>query len=151
MFCQYFVQNNVLISDYASFSPRVSITAQKLATHTVNGHRKQQLSYTENQQTLFLFPIFIDARLTNNKKIQVSSQVFYVPPSRSGDAGIGTEDQHSLVVPERCLSRALHDGLTLQPRQYIQRKEVNRNPNVPFCEFQDMVHGAMILYKCTIQ
>ena len=28
----------------------------------VNGHRKQQLSYTENQQTLFLFPIFIDAR-----------------------------------------------------------------------------------------
>ena len=30
----------------------------------VNGHRKQQLSYTENQQTLFFFPIFIDARLT---------------------------------------------------------------------------------------
>ena len=40
----------------------------------VNGHRKQQLSYTENQQTLFLFPIFIDARLTYDQKIRMSSQ-----------------------------------------------------------------------------
>ena len=41
---------------------------------SVNGHRKQQLSYTENQQTLFLFPIFIDARLTYDQKIRMSSQ-----------------------------------------------------------------------------
>ena len=68
---------------------------------TVNGHRKQQLSYSENQQTLFLFPIFIDARLTYNK-VRVSSQVFYVPLGRSGDVGIGAEDQHSFIVPERC-------------------------------------------------
>ena len=53
----------------------------------VNGHRKQQLSYTENQQTLFLFSIFIDTRLTYNSKTRVSSQVFYIPPSCSGDGG----------------------------------------------------------------
>ena len=87
----------------------------------VNGHRKQQLSYTENQQTLFLFPIFIDARLTyNSQKTRASSQVFHVPRSRSGDAGIGAEDQHRLIVPARCQPLAPHDGLTLRPRQYIQ-------------------------------
>ena len=67
----------------------------------VNGHRKQQLSYTENQQNTVSFSNFIDARLTYNK-VRVSSQVFYVPLGRSGDVGIGTEDQHSFIVPERC-------------------------------------------------
>ena len=95
----------------------------------VIGHRKQQLSYTENQQTLFLFPIFIDARLTyNSQKTRVSSQVFHVPPSHSGDAGTGTEGQHRFIVPERCQPPAPHDGLTLRPRQYIQSKEVIKIP-----------------------
>ena len=93
----------------------------------VNGHRKQQVSYTENQQTLFLFLVFIDARLTyNSQKTRVSSQVLNVPPSRSGDAGIGTEDQHRFIVPER--SPAPHDGPILRPRRYIQSKEVTKIP-----------------------
>ena len=96
---------------------------------SVNGHRKQQLSYTENQQTLFLFLVFIDARLTyKSQNIRVSSQVFHVPSSRSGDAGIRAEDQHRFIVPERCQSPAPHDGLTLRPRQYIQSKEVIKIP-----------------------
>ena len=88
------------------------IVTNYLCNYPVNGHRKhpgrkQQLSYTENQQTLFLFLVFIDARLTyNSQKTRVSSQVLHVPPSRSGDAGIGTEDQHRFIVPERCQSPA---------------------------------------------
>ena len=54
--------------------------------------------------------------------------MFYVPPGRSGDVGIGTEDQHSFIVPERCQPPAPHDGLTLRPRQYIQREEVSEIP-----------------------
>ena len=56
----------------------------------------------------------------------MSSQVFHVPPSCSGDASIGTEDQHRFIVPER--SPAPHDSLTLRPRQYIQSKEVIKIP-----------------------
>ena len=84
----------------------------------VNGHRKQQLSHTENQQNTVSFSNFIDARLTY--KVWVSSQVFYVTLGRSGNAGIGAEDQHSFIVPERCQPPAPHDGLTLRPRQCIQ-------------------------------
>ena len=86
---------------------------------TVNGHRKQQLSHTENQQNTVSFSNFIDARLTYNK-VWVSSQVFYVPLGRSSNAGIGAEDQHSFIVPERCQPPAPHDNLTLRPRQCIQ-------------------------------
>ena len=80
---------------------------------------------------LFLFLVFIDARLTyKSQNIRASSQVFHVPPSRSGDAGIRAEDQHRFIVPEQCQPPAPHDGLTLRPRQYIQRKKVIKNPNV---------------------
>ena len=46
----------------------------------VNGHRKRQMSYTENQQTLFLFPLFIDARgsrLTYNQNTGTSQLYNY--------------------------------------------------------------------------
>ena len=46
----------------------------------VNCHRKRQMSYTENQQTLFLFPLFIDARgsrLTYNQNTGTSQLYNY--------------------------------------------------------------------------
>ena len=46
----------------------------------VNGHRKRQMSYTENQQTLFPFPLFIDARgsrLTYNQNTGTSQLYNY--------------------------------------------------------------------------
>ena len=54
--------------------------------------------------------------------------MFYVPLGRSGDVGIGAEDQHSFIVQERCQPLAPHDGPTLWPRQYIQREEVGEIP-----------------------
>ena len=60
--------------------------------------------------------------------IRASSQVFHVPSSRSGDAGIRAEDQHRFIVPERCQSPDPHDGLTLRPRQYIQSIKVIKIP-----------------------
>ena len=64
--------------------------------------------------------------------IRASSQVFHVPPSRSGDAGARTGDQHRFIVPERCQSPARHDGLTLRPGQYIQSKKVIKIPTLLF-------------------
>ena len=45
----------------------------------VNGHRKQQLSYTENQQNTVSFSNFIDARLTYNKVWCVLTGVLHTP------------------------------------------------------------------------
>ena len=51
-----------------------------VALGIVNGHRKRRMSYTENQQTLFLFPLFIDARgsrLTYNQNTGTSQLYNY--------------------------------------------------------------------------
>ena len=61
-----------------------------------------KLSYTENKQTLFLFPILLILVQPTTIDAWLSSQVLYVLLGRSSNAGIGAEDQHSLIVPKRC-------------------------------------------------
>ena len=49
-------------------SNNILICCLKNAIAIVNGHRKQQLSHTENQQNTVSFSNFIDARLTYSKR-----------------------------------------------------------------------------------
>ena len=71
----------------------------------VTGHRKRQIELYRRQTNTVSFSKFILKIFVQPTTIfdaWSSSQVLYESLGRSGNAGVGAEDQHSLIVPERC-------------------------------------------------
>ena len=75
------------------------------ATISVTGHRKRQIQLYRRQTNTVSFSKFILKIFVQPTTIfdaWSSSQVLYESLGRSGNAGVGAEDQHSLIVPELC-------------------------------------------------
>ena len=78
---------------------------KKACMNTVTGHRKRQIELYRRQTNTVSFSKFILEIFVQPTTIfdaWSSSQVLYESLGRSGNAGVGAEDQHSLIVPERC-------------------------------------------------
>ena len=112
------------------------------------------LSCTEDKQTLFLFLSLLNPRSTYNNitlNAQSSSQVLYEFPGRSGNAGVGADDQHGLIIPEpQPRTAASHCGL-----DNVSNAKKYKKSHRAFWESQDIVHavtfsGAMVVYNRTI-
>ena len=96
-----------------------------------NGHRKQQLSYTENQQNTVSFSNFIDARLTYNKamvrlhRCSTYSWAAAVTPASGQRTSIVLSYQNDASPQPRMT--ASHCG----PDSVYPMKRSKRNPIVP--------------------